>query len=249
MANKDKPRQLINRAKLSALVHSLLNIALPIAALLLVRANLSEVAIGLVLLSKWRVFAVMPRHWAANLRSNATDAIVSLSSVVFMILSASEVAQIGWAVWYGLWLLVLKPRSDKFSVALQALAGLALGITATLQYDNLYIVFQLLIVWYIATSAARHFLSSYEEPMARGISYIWGLLVTQLAWILYHWTLAYFTIPQLTLVVSLAAYTFGSLYDHHKKDDTNKVEIRQHIMIALVILLVVISFANWQGQV
>ena len=40
-----------------------LNILLPILAYILVRIDFVGLAIGLVLLSKWRMFAVRPRYW------------------------------------------------------------------------------------------------------------------------------------------------------------------------------------------
>jgi hypothetical protein len=238
-----KPRQ-----SFSNIAHALLNIILPVMVLALVRLGLVEVAFGLVLLSKWRVFAVVPRHWLANLRSNATDIIVNLATFAFIVDATTFNAQIAWTIWYVVWLLVIKPRSDTIFVALQALAGLFLGITALFQYSNVNEVLVLLGVWYVATSTARHFLSSYEEPFTRPLSYMWGLIVVQLTWVLYRWSLVYFIVPQLVLIVGVLGYTLASLYDQSKKEALSSKIVRQHLTLAAVIVVVIVSMADWTGS-
>lgn len=244
-------RERLSKAKsqirLSHLVHTILNMILPIAVLVLVRLDLIEIALGLVILSKWRIFAVVPRHWLANLRSNATDLIVNLATFAFIVDSSELNVQLAWTAWYLIWLIVIKPRSDTVMVALQALSGLFLGITALFQFTNLNEVFVLLGVWLIATSAARHFLSSYEEPFTRPLSYLWGLVVVQLTWVLYRWTLMYFIVPQLILIVGVLAYTLASLYDQNKKEVLSPKIVRQHVFLASVIIVVIIAMSDWSG--
>jgi hypothetical protein len=245
---KVKSAQSKPRPSFSNIAHTLLNVLLPLIVLGLVRLGLAEIALGLVLLSKWRILAVVPRHWLANVRSNATDLIVNLATLAFIVDAVSFNAQIAWTIWYMAWLLIIKPRSDTFSVALQALAGLFLGITALFQYDQLNEVIVLLGVWYIATASARHFLSSYEEPLTRPLSMMWGLFVTQLAWVLYRWTLVYFIVPQLVLIVGVMGYTLASLYDQNKKEALSPKIVRQHLTLATVIIAVIVVMADWSGD-
>jgi hypothetical protein len=47
----------------SHVVHIALNVALPVVAYILVRTNFVTIAVLLVLISKWRMFAVQPRYW------------------------------------------------------------------------------------------------------------------------------------------------------------------------------------------
>lgn len=233
---------------LSSIAHTLLNVLLPIALFVLIQFGLSEFAFVLVALSKWRVLAVVPRHWPANIRSNATDIIVNFSTLIFMV-SAEEInVQIAWTAWYLLWLTIFKPRSDPASVAFQALVGELLGISALLQLDNVHEVWQLLGVWYITTSAARHFLSSYQEIYTRVISYVWGLFSMQLFWVLYRWTLVYFIVPQIALIIGLLSYAIGSLYDQSRREELNRTVVRQHLFMTSVILFAIILLADWQGN-
>jgi hypothetical protein len=85
------PRVSINPTSRRAVVlHTLYLLLLP---LLVVGSALRFPTMGyiLVLLSKWRMFAVRPRYWLANVRANMTDLIVGLSIVSFMNNTASLV--------------------------------------------------------------------------------------------------------------------------------------------------------------
>jgi hypothetical protein len=65
----------------SHLIHVGLNIALPLVAYILVRTDFVSIAVLLILLSKWRMFAVQPRYWIANLIANGVDIMVGVALV------------------------------------------------------------------------------------------------------------------------------------------------------------------------
>jgi hypothetical protein len=93
----------------SHLVHLALNIALPVVAYILVRTDFVSIAILLILISKWRMFAVQARYWVANLIANGVDIMVGVALVLFMASTASGWWQFFWAVVYGIWLFGLSP--------------------------------------------------------------------------------------------------------------------------------------------
>src|SRR3989338_4475734 len=103
---------------------------LPTLVFVFVRLNLAGIAVALILLGKWRMFAVKPRHWPANIRANAIDLIVGLSVLIFMTHADSQAVQLGWAVLYGTWLVVLKPQNSVLAVASQALVGQVAGLSS-----------------------------------------------------------------------------------------------------------------------
>src|ERR1700741_5394737 len=135
---------------------------LPAIIFILIRMGFSEVAIILILLSKWRMFVVRPRYWFANLAANAVDIIVGLSIVVFMDHTASAALQLMWAALYGIWLVFIKPGSNVLMVSLQALIGQALGLVALcvawLQAPMFGIV---LAPWVVTYVCARHFFTNF----------------------------------------------------------------------------------------
>lgn len=114
----------------SRLAHIGLNIFLALLVFVLVRIDFIQLALLVILLSKWRMFAVRPRFWPANIRANAVDIIVSVSLLIFMIHSEGQLPQILWATAYIVWLLVVKPASSALMVSLQAMIGLLFGLTA-----------------------------------------------------------------------------------------------------------------------
>lgn len=234
----------------SARFHLLLNIALPVVLLIMVRAQLYELSIVLALFSKWRIFAVKPHHLVANIRSNATDIIVKIGTLLFMIQYNEPLVQIGLAVWYVFWLIVLKPRSETAAVGIQALAGEVIGLSALFLFSNrLPEPILLIFVWLIAASTARHFLGSYDEPWARAISNLWALFVTQLAWVLNNWLLVYIAIPQIVIVVTLISYVLASLYASYMNETLKKSFVRQQVIMTTVVLIVVIALADWSGEI
>jgi hypothetical protein len=93
-----------------------LNLLLPLLAYILVRIDFVSVAIVLVLLSKWRMFAVRPRYWVINLIQNGVDIMVAVSLIIFMASTSVVWWQLLWAAAYGTWLVWLKPRYDVLSV-------------------------------------------------------------------------------------------------------------------------------------
>jgi hypothetical protein len=79
------------RSFLSEAIYMILNICLAIALLIVIRYTESiPLAFLLVIMSKWRVLAVRPRYWFANLRSNMIDFIVSISVVLHLYITSSS---------------------------------------------------------------------------------------------------------------------------------------------------------------
>src|ERR1700760_584270 len=74
------------------------NALLPLLVFLLVRISFTQLALALILLSKWRMIAVRPRFWSANIRANAIDIIVGVSVLSFMVATTSEAFQLLWVV-------------------------------------------------------------------------------------------------------------------------------------------------------
>ncbi len=234
----------------SNVAHVILNIALPIVLLLMIRNNLIELSIVLALFSKWRVFTVKPRHLLANIRSNATDIIVKLSTLSFIIQSDTLSVQIAWTLWYIVWLTLIKPRSEIAWIGVQAQAAQIIGISALLQFsDRVPELTVLFSAWIIGVVSARHFVSSYEEPWLQPISYVWGLFVAQLTWVLYRWLLVYLFVPQIVLILTVVSYALGSIYHAHKNEKLKQTFVRQQLIMTGLVLLVVVVLADWQGQV
>jgi hypothetical protein len=247
-------RPLIHNLKpVSGIAHFLhlgLLLVLPAVIFVLVWLNLAQLALLTIVLSKWRMFAVRPRFWAANIRANAVDLMVGLSTVVFMINSGNLWEQAVWALLYAVWLLAIKPGNDIPMVTLQAFLGQLSALSA------LYLVWAdgptyglTFLTGLFCFLAARHFLDAFDEPYARMLSYVWGYFGAALAWLLSHWLLFYRGVAQPTLLLSTLGYGMAVLYYLDHRDRLGKGARRQFIFIMLAIVLVVLAFSDWGDKV
>jgi hypothetical protein len=218
---------------------------------ILVRLDFVQLAVLVIVLSKWRMFAVRPRFWAANIRANAIDLMVGLSIVVFMThASDSSWLQVVWAALYAFWLLVIKPRASIAWVTLQAFLGqLAALMALYLAWNEASTAVLTLLTGLFCFLAARHFLDMFEEPYAKMLSYVWGYFGAALAWLLSHWLLFYHGLAQTTLLLSTRGYGMAVLYYLDHNDRLNQGLRRQFVFIMLAIVIVVLAFSDWGDKV
>jgi hypothetical protein len=231
-------------------LHLVLVLVLPVIVFVLVRLNFFPLALSVIILSKWRMFAVRPRFWAANVRANAVDLMVGLSIVIFMNQSGSLLVQAIWVALYAIWLLAIKPGSGLPLITVQAFLGQLAALMA------LYLVWAdgpvyglTFMTGLICFLAARHFFDTFDEPYAKMLAYVWGYFAAALAWLLSHWLLFYRGVSQPALLLSTLGYGLAVLYylDHH--DRLSKGVRRQFIFIMLAIVLVVLAFSDWGDKV
>lgn len=249
-------RPLITKLKpasgLSHLLHLSLLVLLPIVIFILIRLGdtFIKLAFSIVLLSKWRMFAVRPRFWPAIVRANSIDIIVGLSIVLFMTHSSSQWLQLGWAALYGVWLIVIKPASGTMMTSVQAMIGQLCGLMAIyLALSGVALFGLVLSTGLVCYLAARHFFDSFDEPYARLLSYLWGYIGAALAWLLGHWLLFYGIVSQPTLILSVLGYGLAALYYFDHTDKLSVVLKRQFIFIMIAIVVVILTFSDWGDKV
>jgi len=254
------------RSFLSELIYTALNVALAVGVLLVVLFTQSIwLAIALVALSKWRVFAVRPRYWWANLQSNMVDFIVSVSIVVHMLTindaqidsSAKLLLLVLFTLLYIGWLLFVKPRSKRSYVAAQAGIATFLGMAALFTISfNWPVSIVVILAWLIGYSAARHIISSYDdETYSFFLALAWGTVVAEVAWVSYHWAIAYplpifpsLMVPQVAVVISLVSFLAYKAYDsfyHHAK--IRMTDVLLPLLFTVSVLLVLLVVFNRVG--
>lgn len=246
------------RSLFSELVYILLNVALAVGLLVIVWAIASPyAAFALILLSKWRVFAVRPRYWFANLQANLVDVIVGVSIVILLYAaSGALVAQLVLTALYIVWLLVIKPRSKRTYVTIQAGTAVFLGVTALaiVSYDWIASLV-VLCMWVIGYSAARHVLGSYEEAHISFYSLVWGLIVAEIGWLTYHWTFAYdlpgvgdIQLSQTALIALGVSFVAERVYSSYTKHGAvRSSDVLLPILLAVSVIIVLLLFFNSIG--
>lgn len=249
-----------HRSLISELAYIVLNVGLAAGLFAVVLAIKSPLpAFALVLLSKWRMLAVRPRFWFANIQSNVVDIIVGLSVVVLLYAaSGSLIVQLIIACFYVGWLLFIKPRSKRHYVILQAGMATFLGVTAlfTVSYDwDASIV--VLLMWVIGYSSARHILSNYHEAQRTFFAMIWGMIVAELGWLGYHWAFAYslpgfggVKLSQIALVVLVLGFAAERAYSsyYHNEGVIRSGDIMLPALFTASVILVILLFFNTLGS-
>lgn len=226
--------------------HLLLSAVLPALVFIFVRVNFVQVAVIVLLITKWRMFAVRPRFWLAIIRANAVDIIVGMSTIVFMTHSSSASLQLFWAGLYLVWQVGIKPGRSVLSVAAQALIGQLYGLMALfIGWPAAPLVSLVIAVWSICYLAARHFLTSFDEPYSSLYSHTWGYFAAALTWLSVHWLLYYGVITQPTLLLTVLGFGLGGLYYLQETDRLSVLLRRQIVFIMVAVIVVVLVFSDW----
>ena len=229
-------------------IHILLNVLLPIFAYVLVRIDFVSLAILLIILSKWRIFAVRPHYWMTNIISNGIDIVVAVALVLFMANTSTEWWQLLWMGLYAAWLILLKPRYDALSVSAQAMVGQLLGLSVLyLKFGDAPLLALVIGTWAVTYLAARHFLTSFEESQAPLLAHVWAYFAASLAFVLGHWLLFYGTIAQIIVILTTIGYGLAALYYLDATERLTALLQRQLLGIMGVILLIVIVLSDWTG--
>lgn len=240
-------RPLIKKIKPSRgfgyVAYLILNVFLPVLVLLLVKAELGTVALAVILLSKWRMFAVQPRFWIANIRSNAVDILLGLSMLGFMMGTLSDWTRVVYALLWAVWLIFLKPRNSPLMVSLQALTGQTAALMAIFStWSRSPLILLVLAVGSVCFFAAHHFFYSFDEPYIRLLSYVWGYFGAALTWVLGHWLLYHTVVSQVTLIITAVALGLGTLYYLDHFDRLSKF-VRREVMFIMSAVIVIMAGA------
>ena len=241
-------------SRLSEALYVLFNVGLAAAVFALVFFEVPVLAYLLVALSKWRVFAVRPRFWWANIKANLLDLLLGLSMVAMMLQSSELVwLQAAVAILYALWLVILKPRSEQSAILVQAGVAQFMAITAlfSVSYDwPSWVV--VACMWVIGYISAQHALSTFEDSDVTLFSFIWGLIVAELGWLGYTWAIAFtlvptssLKIPSIALIVTLLAYLSSRAYKVYSSK--NKLRLNDVTFPAIFssgIILIILIFFN-----
>jgi hypothetical protein len=245
------------RNRVSEVIYVGLNALLPITILLLVRLfDPPYLAVLLVLLSKWRIFALRPRFWWVNIKANLVDVLVGLSTVGLMYIAGNDHIwlQVLFAILYGVWLLVVKPKSGAHGVMLQAGIAQFVSLTALFHFYHLPEAFALVGCFLIGYVCARHMISNYEEPYIELTSALWGLFVLELGWLCYRWMIVYnlglpVLIPQIALIMLVIGFCAARMYHANKHGTMTTSTLRGTALFGAGLLAIILLFSPWDATV
>ena len=195
-------RSVNRRGMIANILHVLFNVAYAAATmgLIMLLPETPWPALALVLVAKWRVIAVRPRYWWTNILSSLPDTLLGLGMVTLMWVAAAWPVQVVLAVLYAAWLIILKPQHRRQYVMIQAGASQFVALAALFAIGHLLPVWLVVgLVFVIGFAVARQILIQYDEKDHGFLASIWGLLLAELGFAAWHWTIAYQITPTLKL--------------------------------------------------
>lgn len=200
-------------------VHILLNILLGMGAVLITVFSANPaLGIILVLVSKWRVFAVRRRYLLINIKSNLVDMIVGLSVVLLTYYAGSSLILVDFVLMgiYVIWLLFIKPMSSEKATLAQSLIAVFLGISATtIMSSNLDALVATLLAFLVGYAASRHVLVQSDDQDFALTTLACGLVFAEIAWLCHSWAIIYsfgetgIKIPQAAIILTIFAFVYN----------------------------------------
>lgn len=241
-----------SRNTLSSILHVVFNLVLGVGSIFLTMLTGSWVlGIILVLISKWRIFAVRPRFWFLNIKSSLVDLIVGASFVLIAYCSGTSLlpVHIILAVCYSLWLIWLKPLSSNWATEAQALVAVFLGsVAATLMAADADAIWLVATCFILGYGAARHVLVQTDEKDYGIITLAAGLLFAEIAWACHNWLIVYpfnntgIIIPQLSIILTVLAFALGNCYQSilHNSGKLKYSEVGLPIAFSVLIIFIIV---------
>lgn len=243
----------------SSISHTILNIILVGAVWLSIYiTKFPLIAIGLVLVSKWRTFAVRPRYWLVNVKSNLVDLIFSLGIVLLLWVSGIEYAiSTGILVaLYAVWLTILKPRSDIVSMKVQSLVSVAIGVMALFSisyaWDAVFVVVGGFLIGY---STLRHILSISGEKNIEIFSLFWGMILAEIIWMMNFFVAGYaflgmknFIIPQSAIVATALSFATFEFMLNFKNQEKSRRDLLTPLAVMFVLCFILVAFFSGKAS-
>ena len=241
----------------SSMVHVFLNILLGIGSVLVtVLSGSPALGIILVLMSKWRVFAVRGRYLWLNIKSNLVDMIVGVSVVLLTYYAGPSLLPVDFilAGFYCVWLIFIKPLSSEKAALMQSLVAVFLGISAAaIIAANLDTIVIVLLAFLVGYAASRHVLVQSSDKDFTLTTLVCGLVFAEVAWLCQTWSIVYtfgetgIRIPQIAIILTIFAFVYNYARQAMIKyqDDFRFKHILGPVVFGAVLIgIIVIWFSN-----
>ena len=241
----------------SSFVHVFLNLMLGIGSVLItVLSGSPFLGLLLVLVSKWRVFAVRARYFLLNLKSNLVDLIVGFSIVLLSYYSGAEFMPVHFIlmVIYCAWLLFIKPMTSETANLVQSLVAVFLGVSAaafmSAESNSVVLVFLSFLIGY---AASRHVLVQSSDRDFTLTTLVCGLVFAEIAWLCSAWSIVYtfgasgIKVPQIALILAIFAFVYNYARQAMIKyqDDFRFKHILGPVIFGVILVgIIVLGFSN-----
>lgn len=233
-----------SRNAISSLIHGVLNLLLAVVSIgATVITGSYIIGLVLILVSKWRIFAVNHRYWWLNIRSSLVDIIVGVSCVLLAYAAGTTFIPAHFILMavYAIWLIVIKPRSSLRFAMVQSLIAVLIGSTTATVFgaitNGIVLVVSELFIGY---AASHHVLVQSGDTDPSLISLVVGLVFAEISWLAHSWLIIYtfsylgLCISQLALILTLLTFAYFKIY-------TASIKAEGRLKFATVALPVIFS--------
>ena len=241
----------------SNMVHVFLNLLLGVGSVLVtVLSGSPLLGLILVLISKWRIFAVRARYFGINLKSNLVDLIVGASVVLLAYFAGPSFLIVDFVLmaFYSIWLLFIKPLSSEKATMLQSLIAVFLGTSAaTIMTSGINEIVLTLLSFLIGYTASRHVLAQSDDKDFTLTTLICGLVFSEIAWLCYSWGIVYtfgstgIRIPQLAIILTIFSFVYNYARQTMAKyqEDFRLKHIMGPVIFGIILVaIIIIWFSN-----
>ena len=185
--------------------------------------------------------------------------VVGLSATLIIASVPRQATQLAIAALYAGWLiwLALEPRKapTKFIqlLVVQAVMFEAIFLMAAIWQIPSPII--LIMVWTGAYFTVYATLIQRGDLSARVIAATWGVIATEISWILLMWLITYtmhggyVLVPQPALILTALAYIFGSILASSRQGNLSRARLSEYSVIGFVLVMIVVLGTSWRGNV
>jgi hypothetical protein len=196
---------------------------------------------------------------AAALWERLPGLIMGLSVTLVVALMLREATQLAVVVLYGAWLAwrEFNPREVSKSLVqllvIQAVMFEAIFLMAAMWQTPSWLT--LVLVWAGAYGGVYATLKSRGDRSAGVMAATWGVIATEVAWVLQLWLITYamrggfVLVPQPALILTALAYVFGSVLASSRQGNLSRARLAEYMLIALVLVVIVVVGTSWRGNV
>ncbi len=241
----------------SSMVHVFLNLLLGVGSVLITVLSGSQLlGILLVLVSKWRIFAVHARYFFLNLKSNLVDLIVGLSVVLLAFYAGTSFLPVHFVLicFYCIWLLFIKPLSSEPATLAQSLIAVFMGMSAiTIMTSTVNSILLVLLSFLVGYAASRHVLIQSNDKDFTLTTLVCGLIFSEIAWLCHTWAIVYtfgssgIRVPQLAIILTIFAFVYNYARQamiKYQEDFRFKHILGPVVFGAVLVGIIVIIFSN-----
>jgi hypothetical protein len=184
---------------------------------------------------------------------------LGLSAILIVALVPRQATQAVVALLYGLWLFWRQQATAEVSVSLvqlllvQGVMFEAIFLMAAIWQVPTWLI--LAFVWAGAYTGVYGVLRRRGDRSAGVMAATWGVIATEVSWVLMLWLITYtmrggyVLVPQPALILTALTYVFGSILSSSRQGNLSRARLAEYMMIGLVLVVIVVLGTSWRGNV